>query len=117
MKHYELLEQFYHARGLYLTALNAYVLSKDGAVHCDQTEREYPSYSEDYYLKRVKYKGLYIKNGELIVWYLVNEAQYDTDEPGGGWEEHEDPIEYFSMDELFHITEDIISEEEENGKK
>ena len=97
MKHYELLEKFYHARGLYLTALNAYVLSRGHAVECDQTEREYPSYSEDYYLKRVKYKSLTSDGNELKVKYLVNEVQ---DEPDGGWEEHEDPVEYFSMDEL-----------------
>ena len=112
MKHYELLEQFYHARGLYLTALKAYVLLRGGVVECDQSEREYPSYSEDYYLKRVKYESLISDGDELKVKYLVNQAQEDTDEPDGGWEEYEDPVEYFSMDELFHITEDIISEEE-----
>lgn len=106
MKHSELLEQFYKARGLYLTALKAYVLLKGGVVDCDQTERD------RYYLKRVKYKTLTSEGNELKVKYLVNQAQEDTDEPGGGWEECEDPIEYFSMDELFHITEDIVSEEE-----
>lgn len=105
MKHSELLEQFYHARGLYLTALKAYVLLKGGVVECDQTER-------DYYLKRVKYESLISDGDELKVRYRVN---HDTDEPDGGWEEYEDPVEYFSMDELFHITEDIISEEETNG--
>lgn len=110
MKHSELLEQFYHARGLYLTALKAYVLLKGGVVGCDQTEREYPSDSDRFYLKRVKYKSLISEGDEMKVVYLVNQTQ-----EGGEWEEFEDPIEYFSMDELFHMTEDIISEEETDG--
>lgn len=109
MKHSELLEQFYHARGRYLTALKAYVLLKGGAVECDQTLREYPSDSDRYYLKLIKYKSLISDGDKLKVKYLVT---YEQDKD---WEEYEDPVEYFSMDELFHITEDIISEEETDG--
>ena len=106
MKHSELLEQFYHARGLYITALKAYVLLNDGVVECGQTETMsvVEMIPGRWYLKRVKYKSLISEGNKLKVIYFVSKEQ------DGDWEEHEDPIEYFSMDELFHITEDIISE-------
>lgn len=104
MKYSDLLEQLRMIRKLYCMDIKAYVLSKGGVVECSQTEREYPSYSDKKYLRRVKFKTLHIEDNRLIVDYFVCNTKFDKD-----WEEHKYPIEYLGWNDLVHITEDIIS--------
>ena len=102
---------FEDARNIILGGLVTYVKSHNNKVMLDHTERARVSASDRYYTSRYKYVSLeYMPENGVILTYLFNPAQEDTDEPNGGWEECKDEIGYFSCDELFNMIEDIIEE-------